>query len=113
LKNVDIQGFSNLILPNLSNSTVSPPKRHQPSLERYFECLLQKIKKHEILDAQGFHASLRDDFHAVRTRDPYPVKVVLSQMSYGIMLIYRYSIIVTSKFTEIFILFFNNYVTNL
>jgi hypothetical protein len=50
-----------------------------------------KNKKLETLDTQGFQATHFSDSDWARTSDLHPVKVALSQMSYGIMLIYRYS----------------------
>lgn len=47
---------------------------------------MMKNKKPETLVAKGLQASLSDDPDWVRTSDPHPVKVVLSQLSYGIII---------------------------
>jgi hypothetical protein len=44
-----------------------------------------KTKKAEILDLQGLQASHFDDSDWARTSDLHPVKVALSQLSYGIV----------------------------
>ena len=49
--------------------------------------LYEQNKKPHPLDTQGLAASIKDDSDWVRTSDLYPVKVALSQLSYGIVYI--------------------------
>jgi hypothetical protein len=50
------------------------------------KAVYKKSKKLETLDTQGLQASRSDDSDWARTSDLHPVKVALSQLSYGIML---------------------------
>jgi hypothetical protein len=51
-----------------------------------FNKIVNKTKKLATLDTQGLQASQFDDSDWARTSDLHPVKVALSQLSYGIML---------------------------